>query len=252
MHAGNRARAAGMTGLLCAVVALAGCGGGGARPADANIGGGGPPDAASCPVIDFQPGKTISAGARFDLYGLGHGAWAAEGQAMGPPGDMLYIEAYRNTFKGDLYSQIGFHNWVLGCQVCVFVARGCKSYQVQQTGAGNPIAPTNCDSLYMMDHGSVSFDRFDTDPNGGRLEGTVKPLSGDDTVDFLQVGQSGNPWLPGGFGQLLPNSTCFQVSSIRFSSAWGDAATPDGGIGGDAGGDAGGGAIDAGSLDAHM
>jgi hypothetical protein len=218
---------------LCLVALAAGCKGGdksggngitdAAPPADALL--------ISCDEVTpvtLELGQAISAGGADDLYRVGRGAWVAHAGASGPPGDIFYLEAYRDLFSGMTVEVTAFENWQIECAVCVFVGRGCPAFAIQVSGDGDPEAPVQCEALYMLDRGRVELGAIDTSPALGTLAGRVVPLGGESEVRFVEVGRSGNPGTPGGLGERLAGGGCIGTSAIDFSGAWD--TTPDAGI----------------------
>jgi hypothetical protein len=180
--------------------------------------------------VNLELGPAISAGGTDDLYRVGRGAWVAHPGATGPPGDILYLEAYRDLFSGMAVEVAAFANWQIECKVCVFVGRGCPAFSIEVNGDGDPEAPVGCEALYMLDRGRVELAALDTSPALGTLAGQVAALDGDSEVRFVEVGRSGNPGTPGGFGERLAGGGCIGTGAIDFSGAWDttpDAGAPD-------------------------
>src|SRR5436309_695281 len=125
----------------------------------------GTPDAAitidagpvTCTATTLEHGAAFSSGGSANLYGAGPGAWVAHGQNGGPPGNVFYLEAYRNFFTGMTVTQTGFQNWIMECSTCTFIAEQCSAYQIAISTSGNPIQPIDCGKLYMLDTGVVAL-----------------------------------------------------------------------------------------------
>ncbi len=196
------------------------------------------PDAAPvvCSALTFTGAPALSASGSEDLFGTGAGAWTANGAVGTPPGDLLYVEAYRDLITGgDTVTQTEFQNWVAQCSACVFLARQCTTYTIEVGANGSPVHPT-CDKLFMLDKGVVNFTTFNTAPGvAGRLAGTVMPLTGETTVRLVEVNREGAPMASSGFGSMIEGGDCLELPSLAFDGSWTapaplpDAGVPDGG-----------------------
>lgn len=238
---------------------LAACGdddGGGGTP-DARVGGfvdaSVPVDAMQCPTGSFLPGAQITAGGSDNFFGVGAGAWVGVGASSGPPGQILYIEAYADLLGGTSVDVTAFENWIEECSACVFYGTGCATYTIELESGEPTAGPAHCEKLYMLERGTVSFTSLDTTAASGSLTGTVMPLTGDSNVRLVEVFRTGEADTPTGYGQRDPNGACLDVPSLSFDGTWGgatgDAGVSDGGVTTDAGvSDAG--SSDAGATDA--
>jgi hypothetical protein len=210
------------------LVLLAACGGGAGQPdaappppdappvADAAL-----PDAAMCSAAAPDLSSPITAGASDDLYASGPGAWTGRGAAAAP-GDLVYVEAYRDLFDGDTVTVDGFENWAFECRVCVFLATGCPALTIGVTDGQPDGAPRDCDALWMLDRGTVTLSAFDTDPAAGNLAGEVTPIAGEDAVRLVQVFATGDPQTSTGYGNKMPGGGCLELDVLSFAGAWGD------------------------------
>ncbi len=178
------------------------------------------PDAAPlvCDLITFAGVTSQSAGSSMNLLDVGPGAWVSNGAEGGPPGDMLYVEAYHDLVRGNAVTVDPIETW-WNCAACVFFTRQCPDYVVDVGAEGNPVWPTDCGALFMLDQGVVMFDIFDTMP-AGTLAGTVAPLPGHTTVRLREVNKQADPSTPTGFGTLKEDGTCLEVPALAFNGTW--------------------------------
>lgn len=222
---------------LFAVVALIAC----ACGSDSDGADAGNRDALARPdstpiVCDSETPTTLNLASAFEAGGsdnlnfAGVGSWVAQGGASGPPGEILYIEAYTELLAGSTTSsQDGFLAWRAECPACVFIGLDCPAYSIPFEGA-DPRAPSDCGSLFMLDAGQIVFNVLDTDPVIGTVAGQIDVLSGN-RVRFVEVGRSGEPGTTGGFGERIPDGNCITVDSpIAFSGSWNNVPPPDAGI----------------------
>jgi hypothetical protein len=203
-----------------------------------------------CTSATFTAGPAFTAGASSNFFGVGAGAWMAAGANAGPPGDILYVEAYADLLDGTTeVDVVQFENWYEECTACVFYGAGCATYDIPLTEGLPDTGPVHCDKLYMLERAHVSFASLDTTPSAGRLMGTVSPLSGDSSIRMTEVYKTGEPDTPTGYGQRNPTGGCLELDSLAFNGSWGG-PTIDAGPSPDASVDAG--SPDAGAADASV
>ncbi len=161
--------------------------------------------------------EPFAAGASPDLHGAGAGAWAAYRSPDAPPGDILYLEAYEAGVAAHdgRVETTALEPWA-SCDVCVFLGRGCPAYALEGD-ADEPFAPTPCDKLFLLHRGAVDVAALDDT----RLSATVTELPGEDAIELVEVGRTGDPTAPEGFGQPLAAGACVELDGpLEIDAAW--------------------------------
>ncbi|HUS68391.1 MAG TPA: hypothetical protein VMZ28_27845 [Kofleriaceae bacterium] len=161
--------------------------------------------------------EAFAAGASDDLHGAGAGAWAAYRAPDAPPGDIAYVEVYEAgvAARDGRVEVTRLEPWV-SCDACVFLGRGCPAYALEGD-ADAPFAPTACEHLFLLHRGAVDVAALDD----ARLEVAISALDGDDAIQMVEIGRSGNPTAPGGFGQPVESGACIELSApLDLSASW--------------------------------
>ncbi|MBW2277515.1 MAG: hypothetical protein JRF63_08490, partial [Deltaproteobacteria bacterium] len=222
--------------LSLGLLVTANCGGGGDDDddtvdafviADANMPDATPPtpDAppANCTTPAFIAGDLLTAGAVANLYGVGPGAWAHRANDGIAPGEILYLEAYRDLITGDTETQTEFLDWYASCNACIFFGQECATYAVTLDPESGlpPIPSTDCAKLFMLEKGTVTFSSLDTTPASGSLTGSVAPNTGESVITFVEIYATGDPSTATGYGNALPDGECLEFASLAFDGTWG-------------------------------
>ncbi len=215
------------------------CGGGGGDPdaappqpdAPANIDAADQPDAppSNCSTGPVEVNTAITAGANANLFGVGPGAWTGASSAHAAPGEVLYVEAYADFIVDNASTFTEFKNWYSECDVCIFLGTGCPDYGLTVTDGHPDTGPVQCANLYMLERGQVTLTAFDTDPASGSLTGTIEPLTSESIIRLVEVYKEGDASTPTGYGNLLPDGGCVELSSLSFDGSWGGGG-PDAGV----------------------
>jgi hypothetical protein len=160
--------------------------------------------------------EPFAAGFAEELHGAGAGAWAALRAPDAPPGDILYLEAYAAgvAAQGGRVLVESLESWVT-CDVCVFLGRGCPAYALEGD-ADAPLAPTPCEHLFLLHRGQVRVERLDD----GGLDARVTTLDGDAAVQLVEVGRTGDPIAPEGFGQPIAGGACVEIDAVDVAATW--------------------------------
>lgn len=161
--------------------------------------------------------EPFAAGASDDLHGAGAGDWVAYRAPDAPPGDILYVEAYAAgvAVRDGRVEVTALEPWV-SCDACVFLGRGCPAYALEGDGDA-PLAPTPCQHLFLLHRGAIDVAALDDT----RLAATVRALPGDDAIQLVEVGRTGDPTAPEGFGQPLASGLCVELTaSLAIDASW--------------------------------